>query len=149
MYTAISLFASLKETYESQLNKHLCLEPREGRVGVSLGDQSGLQSPEMDLPPAQGLKNITSGGSHEDQGLSLGHELGVSQGHYSNAQSAFLLQMVLGAQLAGSTVPAQPPSISVATNVTEHPAWPFLLYRSATGSCVVTSASLSITLWSL
>lgn len=87
MYTAISLFASLEETYESQLNKHLCSEPREGRVGVSLGDQSGLQSPEMDLPPAQGLENITSGGSHVDQGLSLGHELGVSQGHYSNAQS--------------------------------------------------------------
>lgn len=58
MYTAISLCASLEETYESQLNKHLCSEPWEGSVGVSLGDQSGLQSPETDLPPAQGLKNI-------------------------------------------------------------------------------------------
>lgn len=88
VHSSFALSASLEETYENQLNKHICAQSSGKAEWAShWGNQSGLQSPETALPSTWELQNITPSGSRVDEGLNLRHELGASQGHRSNTQS--------------------------------------------------------------
>lgn len=50
-YTALSLSASLEETYENQLNKHICAQsPGNAEWASRWGNRGGLQCPETDPP---------------------------------------------------------------------------------------------------
>lgn len=51
IHSSFTLSASLEEIYENQLNKHICAQsPGNAEWASHRGNQSGLQSPETDLP---------------------------------------------------------------------------------------------------